>query len=217
MWEILTLARTQPLSNLTDEQVIENCRQCCTSNEHIPVLLDRPQRCSKELYDLMIACFNPNPSYRPTFKEIHMFLQQKNMGYNPYNETHWNWNFTFTKYQPATLLLSIKATLQSLLSRNSLKNLGISLKIQLFYCLLKPLCFPWISLKNLWNFPKNSTLLLFIKATMLSMNFPETSWNFLKKSGILYISNWILLIYLLATGCSPNISVFQFASDLTNS
>ena len=88
MWEILTLARTQPLSNLTDEQVIENCRQCCTSNEHIPVLLDRPQRCSKELYDLMIACFNPNPSYRPTFKEIHMFLQQKNMGYNPYNETH---------------------------------------------------------------------------------------------------------------------------------
>ena len=33
------------------------------------------------MYDMMSACWRPNPRHRPPFWEILMFLQRKNLGY----------------------------------------------------------------------------------------------------------------------------------------
>lgn len=82
LWEILTLAREQPLTLLSDDDVIENCGRCYRGDTH-RVTLDQPSNCPKELYDLMVECWNLNDSLRPSFIEIHMFLQRKNMGYRP--------------------------------------------------------------------------------------------------------------------------------------
>lgn len=82
LWEILTLARERPLSYLTDEQVMENCSLLYYGNQQ-PVILSQPSNCPKEIYDLMVECWNMDESLRPTFNEIHMFLHHKNMGFQP--------------------------------------------------------------------------------------------------------------------------------------
>jgi discoidin domain receptor family protein 2 len=46
-------------------------------------VLGQPPNCPKELYDLMRECWRKNEADRPQFKEIHMFLQRKNLGYKP--------------------------------------------------------------------------------------------------------------------------------------
>ena len=35
------------------------------------------------MYDLMRECWKRNESARPNFREIHLFLQRKNLGYKP--------------------------------------------------------------------------------------------------------------------------------------
>ncbi|KAK3088243.1 hypothetical protein FSP39_016545 [Pinctada imbricata] len=85
LWEVLTFAKDQPYDSLTDEQVIENAGHYYR-NDSKEVYLPQPPNCPKELYDLMFECWNRNEAYRPTFREIHMFLQRKNMGYNPKDE-----------------------------------------------------------------------------------------------------------------------------------
>ena len=35
------------------------------------------------MYDLMRECWQRNEADRPTFQEIHLFLQRKNLGYKP--------------------------------------------------------------------------------------------------------------------------------------
>jgi hypothetical protein len=42
-----------------------------------------PINCPKEIYDLMCECWQRNESDRPNFREIHLFLQRKNLGYKP--------------------------------------------------------------------------------------------------------------------------------------
>ncbi|KAL3871564.1 hypothetical protein ACJMK2_039555, partial [Sinanodonta woodiana] len=85
LWEILTFARQQPFINLTDDQVIENAGHYYR-NDNQQVYLPQPPDIPKEIFDLMLECWNRQESVRPTFKEIHMFLQRKNMGYNPKEE-----------------------------------------------------------------------------------------------------------------------------------
>ncbi|XP_045112632.1 discoidin domain-containing receptor 2-like isoform X4 [Portunus trituberculatus] len=82
LWEILTMAREQPYEELTDEQVIENV-SFIYHNETRKVLLPQPTNCPKEIYDLMRECWKRSDADRPTFREIHMFLQRKNLGYSP--------------------------------------------------------------------------------------------------------------------------------------
>ncbi len=82
LWELLTFAREQPLEDLTDEQVIENCTHYF-HNDGSQVYLPQPTGCPKEIYDLMRETWNREEADRPAFKEIHMFLQRKNMGYDP--------------------------------------------------------------------------------------------------------------------------------------
>lgn len=47
------------------------------------ILLPIPIGCPKEIYDLMRECWQRNESDRPRFREIHLFLQRKNLGYTP--------------------------------------------------------------------------------------------------------------------------------------
>ena len=90
LWEILTLAREQPFENCTDEQVIENCGHYYR-DDGLEAYLPQPATCPREIYDLMKECWNRQESQRPTFREIHMFLQRKNMGYDPVLELGvWN-------------------------------------------------------------------------------------------------------------------------------
>ncbi|XP_046391310.1 discoidin domain-containing receptor 2-like isoform X3 [Ischnura elegans] len=82
LWEILTFAREQPFEDLTDEKVIENVTHYIEGNNK-QVLLPQPINCPKEIYDLMCECWQRNDRDRPNFREIHLFLQRKNLGYKP--------------------------------------------------------------------------------------------------------------------------------------
>lgn len=47
------------------------------------MILPLPKNCPKEIYDLMCECWQRNDIDRPNFREIHLFLQRKNLGYKP--------------------------------------------------------------------------------------------------------------------------------------
>ncbi|XP_053381060.1 discoidin domain-containing receptor 2-like isoform X2 [Mercenaria mercenaria] len=85
LWEILTFARDQPYDTMNDEQVIENAGHYYR-NDNKQLYLPQPTNCPKEIFDLMLECWNRAESERPSFREIQMFLQRKNMGYNPKDE-----------------------------------------------------------------------------------------------------------------------------------
>ena len=55
-------------------------------DDNMTTVLPIPANCPREMYDLMCECWNRQESVRPTFREISMFLQRKNMGYNPAEE-----------------------------------------------------------------------------------------------------------------------------------
>ncbi|KAK3589844.1 hypothetical protein CHS0354_015861 [Potamilus streckersoni] len=82
LWEILTFSRVQPYEGMSDEQVIENSGHHY-KNDNQQTYLPQPVTCPKEIYDLMLECWNRHESERPSFREIHMFLLRKNMGYDP--------------------------------------------------------------------------------------------------------------------------------------
>ncbi|XP_042902665.1 discoidin domain-containing receptor 2 isoform X2 [Parasteatoda tepidariorum] len=82
MWEVLTFARHQPYAELTDEQVIENIGYLYHGDSRHRYL-PQPPNCPREIYDLMRECWQRNESDRPNFREIHLFLQRKNLGYAP--------------------------------------------------------------------------------------------------------------------------------------
>ena len=85
LWEILTFARDQPYDTMNDEQVIENAGHYYR-HDNQQIYLPQPANCPKEIYDLKIECWNRAEAERPSFREIQMFLQRKNMGYNPKDE-----------------------------------------------------------------------------------------------------------------------------------
>ncbi|GBM04718.1 Discoidin domain-containing receptor 2, partial [Araneus ventricosus] len=82
MWEILTFARHQPYADMVDDKVIENVSHFYHNDGH-QIYLPQPPGCPKEIYDLMKECWQRNEHDRPNFREIHLFLQRKNLGYAP--------------------------------------------------------------------------------------------------------------------------------------
>ncbi len=86
LWEILVLARQRPYQELSDEAVVENLQrfaQGTIASAPPCVSLARPQHCPRDIYDLMCECWRRLPTERPSFREIHLFLQRKNLGYSP--------------------------------------------------------------------------------------------------------------------------------------
>lgn len=82
LWEILNLGRRLPYESFTDARVVDNLNDLQIDNGHF-IYLPRPTVCTKDLYDLMCECWRRNDIDRPTFREIHLFLQRKNLGYAP--------------------------------------------------------------------------------------------------------------------------------------
>ncbi|XP_062844612.1 neurotrophic tyrosine kinase, receptor, type 2b [Trichomycterus rosablanca] len=66
LWEIFTYGK-QPWYQLSNNEVIE----CITQGR----VLQRPRTCPKEVYDLMLGCWQREPYMRINIKEIHNLLQ----------------------------------------------------------------------------------------------------------------------------------------------
>ncbi|XP_034232550.1 discoidin domain-containing receptor 2-like [Thrips palmi] len=82
LWEVLGRCRELPFCELTAEQVVENCSHWY-QDSGLQRALSRPPLCPREIYDLMLECWRRNKDTRPRFHEIHLFLQRKNLGYEP--------------------------------------------------------------------------------------------------------------------------------------
>ena len=78
------MASVRPYANLaTDEEVLTGLESMAAEPEGNQMMLERPQVCPKDLYELMKECWKREPSERPSFREIHLFLQRKNLGCSP--------------------------------------------------------------------------------------------------------------------------------------
>ncbi|XP_028986928.1 discoidin domain-containing receptor 2-like [Betta splendens] len=74
LWEILTLCKEQPYSQLSDEQVIENTGEFFR-DQGKQVYLPKPPYCPDKVYsDLMLSCWRRNAKQRPSFQDIHTQL-----------------------------------------------------------------------------------------------------------------------------------------------
>lgn len=64
-----------------------NSSTSSSSVDHCPLLpsatLARPAHCPAELYRLMGQCWQQEPASRPTFHDIHAFLQRNNNKHHP--------------------------------------------------------------------------------------------------------------------------------------
>ncbi|XP_076650199.1 discoidin domain-containing receptor 2-like isoform X2 [Halictus rubicundus] len=93
VWEIFTNCKEIPYSDLTAEQVFENCNRWYNANEnenvtgngnglknadekHQPRVLPRPSGCSDDLYSIMQECWSKRPEDRPTFEEMNRYLEK---------------------------------------------------------------------------------------------------------------------------------------------
>ncbi|XP_043220793.1 discoidin domain-containing receptor 2-like isoform X2 [Amphibalanus amphitrite] len=83
LWEILTWCRLQPLAHLSDAAVTDRLASYLPPVSCAEQLLQQPNVCPREIFDLMCECWRVDPTARPTFGEIHMFLQRKNLGFEP--------------------------------------------------------------------------------------------------------------------------------------
>ncbi|CAG2114903.1 unnamed protein product, partial [Medioppia subpectinata] len=100
-WEILTYCSLKPYHHLDDQSFLKSFVDIheqkadidCTNkaiyyqpftdaNDGQRVMaLPRPEGCPKEIYDLMVECWQTNDVSRPTFREISLFLNRKTIGF----------------------------------------------------------------------------------------------------------------------------------------
>ena len=69
MWEIFTLAKEQPYTGMSDQDVIKNAMKG-TSRK----LLAKPAACPPKVYENMLTCWTHDPSQRATFEELFKVL-----------------------------------------------------------------------------------------------------------------------------------------------
>lgn len=79
--EILNLARRQPYEGFTDPQVVENLSHMDRDDGQF-VFIPKPMNASKDIYDLMLECWRRSDCERPSFREIHLFLQRMLLGFS---------------------------------------------------------------------------------------------------------------------------------------
>lgn len=84
LWEILHLARRRPYDSLSDAEVVENLGQLFRDEGDF-LYLPRPAvpPATKDIVDLLGECWRRQELERPSFREIHLFLQRKTLGYAP--------------------------------------------------------------------------------------------------------------------------------------
>ncbi|KAM6948690.1 discoidin domain-containing receptor 2-like [Aplochiton taeniatus] len=77
LWEILTLCKEQPYSQLSDEQVIENTGEFFR-DQGKQVYLPKPACCPDDVFShMMLSCWKRNAKQRPTFQEIYSQLGER--------------------------------------------------------------------------------------------------------------------------------------------
>ena len=65
IWEIFTLAKKQPYSDMSDKQVVEDALKGKNRT-----LLTRPDLCPLDIYKIMLKCWEHNSKQRVTFEEL---------------------------------------------------------------------------------------------------------------------------------------------------
>ena len=93
LWEILTFAREQPYESQSDAKILSNLSNMWREGRP-SVFLPTPHGCPREVRDLMYECWQREEKERPSFSEIHLFLQRKNLGFDP---QHCQWTYLFLR------------------------------------------------------------------------------------------------------------------------
>ena len=84
LWEMMHLCRATPFAQLTDAEVVDNLTHLHPDDGQYEPLAPPPLPVNaRDVYDLMCECWRRAEAERPTFREIHLFLQRKNLGYSP--------------------------------------------------------------------------------------------------------------------------------------
>ena len=73
MWEIFTFAKKQPYEGMTDQKVIDDAVRDSERK-----ILDRPDYCPQEIYEVMTRCWVADKDERANFEEIHSSLSALN-------------------------------------------------------------------------------------------------------------------------------------------
>ncbi|UJR20843.1 hypothetical protein I4U23_023953 [Adineta vaga] len=85
LYELFTYARQRPYHSLTNEQLVQQLAtlsqiqmtsSLMTKDFHLP----KPELCSKEIYDMMCECWQPDALRRPSFADIYIFLISRASG-----------------------------------------------------------------------------------------------------------------------------------------
>lgn len=71
MWEIFTLNKMLPYTDLSDQEVVNNA---ISESDHI--VLEQPANCPPEVYEVMLSCWKIDPEDRTNFEEIFNSLAQ---------------------------------------------------------------------------------------------------------------------------------------------
>ncbi|XP_034839264.1 discoidin domain-containing receptor 2 isoform X1 [Maniola hyperantus] len=78
--EIFTLCRRRPYEHLTESEVLENLSHL-QADDGLFEYIDRCGGCPRDMYELMCECWRRDELDRPTFTELHLFLQRKALPY----------------------------------------------------------------------------------------------------------------------------------------
>ena len=67
MWEIFTLSKNTPYEDMADLEVLADA----TKKDGSRTLLEKPENCPQEVYDVMVMCWAEESKDRATFGELH--------------------------------------------------------------------------------------------------------------------------------------------------
>ena len=80
MWEIFTFGKKQPYEEMSDQEVIDDAVKGADRK-----LLEKPERCPPEIYNVMLQCWENDPDQRIKFEDIYSSLtaiyDQSNISY----------------------------------------------------------------------------------------------------------------------------------------
>ena len=80
LWELFTLGSRRPYDEFSDAGVLENLGHHGEGEDSSMILLPQPTSCSRDVYQIMRSCWQHDAHHRPTFCDLHSFLQRKNVG-----------------------------------------------------------------------------------------------------------------------------------------
>ncbi|KAK3922818.1 Discoidin domain-containing receptor 2 [Frankliniella fusca] len=86
LWEMLHYCTAAPYPDADNPGVVDNLSHLRPGGEAArfePLPLPPLPAAARDVYDLMCECWRRAEAERPSFREIHLFLQRKNLGYAP--------------------------------------------------------------------------------------------------------------------------------------